>query len=117
VLLLASGRIAWDLLAERKRREVGDRVAIARLEQLYPRPVEEVRAEIAKYPNLEEIRWVQDEPGNMGPWPHMKLNLASELGVDLPFTQRSREESSAPSCGQLAVHQAELRGLLERAFD
>ncbi len=86
-----------------------------RLEQLYPRPVEEVQAELAKYPNLKEIRWVQDEPANMGPWPHMKLNLAVELG-DIPFVRVSRNESASPSVGQLKVHQDELGDLLEAAF-
>jgi multifunctional 2-oxoglutarate metabolism enzyme len=115
-LLLCSGRITWDLLAERKRR--GDdarQTAIARLEQLYPRPVEEIRGEMSRYPNLREIRWVQDEPANMGPWPHMALNLAPELG-DLPFVRVSREESAAPSVGQASVHQTELRTLLDAAF-
>ncbi len=115
-LVLCSGRITWDLLNERRQRE-GDepRTAIARLEQLYPRPVEEVRAEMGKYPNLEEIRWVQDEPANMGPWPHMKLNMALELG-GIPFNRVSRDESAAPSVGQASVHQAELKALLEQAF-
>ena len=96
--LLCSGRITWDLLAERKRaRPNGITTAIARLEQLYPRPVDEVKAEIAKYPNLEEIRWVQDEPANMGPWPHMALNLAPELGARRRrFNRVSRPESAAP---------------------
>jgi 2-oxoglutarate dehydrogenase E1 component len=115
-LLLCSGRICWDLLAERKRREDGQsRTAIARLEQLYPRPVDEVQAELAKYPNLREIRWVQDEPANMGPWPHVKLNLAPELG-DVPFQRISRPESAAPSVGQSAVHQQELQNILDETF-
>ena len=70
---------------------------------------------MAKYPNLREIRWVQDEPANMGPWPHLKLNLAPELG-DIPFNRVSRTESAAPSVGQLKVHQSELQTLLEQAF-
>ncbi len=115
-LLLCSGRITWDLFTERKRREPdSSHTAIARLEQLYPRPVEAVQAELAKYPNLKEIRWVQDEPANMGPWPHMKLNLAGELG-DIPFLRVSRNESASPSVGQLKVHQDELGDLLEAAF-
>ncbi|MFY9913124.1 MAG: multifunctional oxoglutarate decarboxylase/oxoglutarate dehydrogenase thiamine pyrophosphate-binding subunit/dihydrolipoyllysine-residue succinyltransferase subunit, partial [Nocardioidaceae bacterium] len=115
-LILCSGRISWDLFAERVRREDDQgRTAIARLEQLYPRPVDEVKAEMAKYPNLREIRWVQDEPANMGPWPHMKLNLATELG-DIPFHRVSREESAAPSVGQTSVHQQELQGILDGAF-
>ncbi|MDQ3421958.1 MAG: multifunctional oxoglutarate decarboxylase/oxoglutarate dehydrogenase thiamine pyrophosphate-binding subunit/dihydrolipoyllysine-residue succinyltransferase subunit [Actinomycetota bacterium] len=113
--LLCSGRITWDLLAERKRRE-GDspRTAVLRLEQLYPRPHEELRAELAKYPNLKEVRWVQDEPANMGPWPHMALHLPSEL--DVPFSRVSRPESAAPSVGSSSVHGDEAKALMQQAF-
>jgi len=116
VLVLCSGRITWDLIAERKKRETGGGFAIARLERLYPRPLDELKAEVAKYPNLEEIRWVQDEPANMGPWPHLALNLAPQLGVDVPFSLVSREASSAPSCGQKTQHLQELARILERTF-
>jgi multifunctional 2-oxoglutarate metabolism enzyme len=117
-VLLCSGRVAWDLFAERKRRdEAGPRTAILRLEQLYPRPVRELEAELAKYPNLEEIRWVQDEPVNMGPWPHMKLSLEPELDLgDITFDRVSRPESAAPSVGQVSVHQQELQQVLDGAF-
>jgi 2-oxoglutarate dehydrogenase E1 component len=115
-LLLCSGRITWDLMVERKKRE-GDEptTAIARLEQLYPRPVEEIKAELAKYPNLKEVRWVQDEPANMGPWPHMALNLTPELG-GLPFYRVSRPESSSPSVGQHSRHVEEQKALVAQAF-
>ncbi len=115
-LLLCSGRITWDLMGERKKRE-GDQptTAIARLEQLYPRPVEELKAELAKYPNLQEIRWVQDEPANMGPWPHLALNLTPELG-GIPFFRVSRPESSSPSVGQHSRHVEEQKALLQQAF-
>ncbi len=116
LLLLCSGRITWDLLAERDRRGADSAsTAIARLEQLYPRPLREVRAELARYPNVKEIRWVQDEPANMGPWPHMALNLAPELG-GIPFNRVSRAPSAAPSVGQLTVHKDELSSLLDSAF-
>src|SRR3954465_6812416 len=60
-VLLCSGRITWDLMVERKKREGDDpRTAIVRVEQLYPRPVAEIKAELATYPNLKEVRWVQD---------------------------------------------------------
>ncbi|MEJ7629422.1 MAG: multifunctional oxoglutarate decarboxylase/oxoglutarate dehydrogenase thiamine pyrophosphate-binding subunit/dihydrolipoyllysine-residue succinyltransferase subunit [Nocardioidaceae bacterium] len=116
VLVLCSGRVTWDLLAERKKRAAEDRFAVASLERLYPRPVDEVKAELARYPGLEEIRWVQDEPSNMGPWPHLALNLAPELDLDVPFSLVSRPASSAPSCGQKAQHLTELARILERAF-
>jgi multifunctional 2-oxoglutarate metabolism enzyme len=116
-LILCTGRIGWDLIEKRKRLgDEGSRIAIARLEQLYPRPVDEVKAEMAKYPNLAGIRWVQDEPANMGAWPHMRLNLSPELGDEIPFELVSRRESAAPSVGQVKVHQDELRTILDGAF-
>ena len=115
-LLLCSGRITWDLMVERKKREGDDpHTAIVRLEQLYPRPVEELKAEMAKYPNLQEVRWVQDEPANMGPWPHMALNLTPELD-GIPFYRVSRPESSSPSVGQHSRHVEEQKALLQQAF-
>jgi 2-oxoglutarate decarboxylase len=114
-VLLCSGRITWDLMNERKKRE-GDEptTAILRLEQLYPRPVKELLAELEKFPNLSEIRWVQDEPANMGPWPHMALNLREELPV--PMTLVSRSSSTSPAVGQASRHKKELEGLLADSF-
>ena len=102
-------------MAERKR--LGDEAqssAIARVECLYPRPLAEIRQELGRYPNLKRIRWVQDEPANMGPWPHYKLNLAPEL--DVPFERVSRPESASPSVGQSKIHQVEVRQLMADAF-
>jgi 2-oxoglutarate decarboxylase len=115
-VLLCSGRITWDLMVERKKLE-GDnpRTAILRIEQLYPRPVEELHEELARYPNLKEVRWVQDEPANMGPWPHMALHLTCELPV--PFYRVSRPESSSPSVGQHSRHVEEQKALLQQAFN
>jgi 2-oxoglutarate decarboxylase len=114
-LVMCSGRITWDLLAERKRLGAdASRFAIARAECLYPWPVDEINAELAKYPNVERIRWVQDEPANMGPWPHFNLHLTPEL--DVPFELVSRQESSSPSVGQSKVHQVEARDLLIGTF-
>ncbi len=115
-VLLCSGRITWDLMVERKKREADElHTAIVRLEQLYPRPVEELKAELARYPHLREIRWVQDEPANMGPWPHMALNLTPELG-GTPFYRVSRPESSSPSVGQHSRHLEEQKALIAQAF-
>ncbi|MGC1214425.1 MAG: multifunctional oxoglutarate decarboxylase/oxoglutarate dehydrogenase thiamine pyrophosphate-binding subunit/dihydrolipoyllysine-residue succinyltransferase subunit, partial [Micromonospora sp.] len=61
-LIMCSGRVTWDLMVERGKRENGASFAISRIERLYPNPLEEIRAEVAKYPNLKAIRWVQDEP-------------------------------------------------------
>jgi 2-oxoglutarate decarboxylase len=115
-VLLCSGRITWDLMVERGKREGDDpTTAIVRVEQLYPRPVAELKAELARYPKLAEVRWVQDEPANMGAWPHYALNLTAELD-GLPFRRVSRPESSSPSVGQHARHVEEQRAILDQAF-
>jgi 2-oxoglutarate dehydrogenase E1 component len=104
-----------DLVVERKKVEgESPTSAIVRVEQLYPRPVEEIKAELARFPNLKEVRWVQDEPANMGPWPHMKLHLSDELPQ--PLTRISRPESTSPAVGQASRHKQELENLLREAF-
>ena len=114
-LLLCSGRITWDLMVERgKQQGESPTTAIARIEQLYPRPEAELQREIERYPNLREVRWVQDEPDNMGPAPHFRLNLFPAL--DLPVKIIARPESSSPAVGQHSRHVEELKGLMSAAF-
>ena len=114
-LLLCSGRITWDLMVERgKQQGESPTTAIARIEQLYPRPAAELQREIERYPNLREVRWVQDEPDNMGPAPHFRLNLFPAL--DLPVKIIARPESSSPAVGQHSRHVEELKGLMSAAF-
>ncbi|MFD1826194.1 MULTISPECIES: multifunctional oxoglutarate decarboxylase/oxoglutarate dehydrogenase thiamine pyrophosphate-binding subunit/dihydrolipoyllysine-residue succinyltransferase subunit [Mumia] len=114
-VLLASGRVSYDVLATRDKVEAdASRTAVIRVEQLYPLPLEEIKAELAKYPNATEVRWVQDEPANQGPWPFMALNLAPELA--LPLVPVSRDASAAPSVGNHKRHLEENKALMERAF-
>ena len=113
-LLLCSGRVTWDLMVERAKREGGESFAIGRVERLYPRPEKEIRAEIARYPKLRAIRWVQDEPRNMGPWPHYQLNVWP--GLDLQVEPVTRPESAAPSVGTIKRHTEEQKSLLDLAF-
>lgn len=111
-VLLVSGRLTWDLVVERQKRERED-VAIVRLEQLYPWPTAEIQAELAKYPNAA-VRWVQDEPFNQGPWPSLALNVVHELGR--PVEPITRAASSTTAVGTVKRHQAEAKVLFDRAF-
>ncbi|MGO4255317.1 multifunctional oxoglutarate decarboxylase/oxoglutarate dehydrogenase thiamine pyrophosphate-binding subunit/dihydrolipoyllysine-residue succinyltransferase subunit [Marmoricola sp. RAF53] len=114
-VLLCSGRITWDLMVERGKRQGDDpTTAIVRIEQLYPRPVEELKAELGRFPNLRQVRWVQDEPVNMGPAPHFRLNLFDELDQDVAII--ARPESSSPSVGQHSRHVEEQKALVDQAF-
>src|SRR3954454_3059788 len=114
-VVLCSGRITWDLLKERQKHE-GDepRTPILRIEQLYPRPMDELEEELGRFPNLKEVVWVQDEPENMGPWPHYALHLRPRL--DVPLNVISRPESASPAVGQASRHQQELKNLVSNAF-
>jgi 2-oxoglutarate dehydrogenase E1 component len=113
-LLICSGRITWDLMVERGKQEQGERFAIGRVEQLYPRPLDDIKHEIARYPNLKRVRWVQDEPQNMGPWPHYALNVWPH--VDAQVEAVTRPESSSPSVGTAKRHTEEQKDVLARAF-
>jgi 2-oxoglutarate decarboxylase len=115
-VLVCSGRVTWDLMAERDKREAeGYRTAIVRLEQIYPRPVDELNAEVARFTNAREVRWVQDEPANQGPWPHVALHFSGEFD-GLPLVRVSRPESSAPSVGSHSRHVEEQAELMAQAF-
>ena len=113
-LLLVSGRLTWDIMVDRGKRGLQETVAVARTEQLYPWPVEELKAEIASYPNLKTVKWVQDEPFNQGPWPTFALNIAPHLGV--PVQVVSRAASTTTAVGTSKRHIAEQQELLDQAF-
>ena len=111
--MLVSGRLYYDLLAARDK--AGDtKAAIIRVEQLYPLPLEEIKAELAKYPNAELV-WAQDEPANQGPWPFMGLNLAPELEKKL--SRVSRPASAATATGSAKNHAVEQTLLIKQAFE
>jgi 2-oxoglutarate dehydrogenase E1 component len=112
-VLLCSGKIYWDLVAERTKRE-DHATAIVRVEQLAPLPVPEILAEIDKYPGAQLV-WAQQEPANMGPWPHVALNLPEFLG-GRALHRASRPASASPASGSSKRHEEELAALLEQAL-
>jgi 2-oxoglutarate dehydrogenase E1 component len=73
-VVFCSGKVYHDIVGHEARAEAAH-VAVARLEQLYPFPVEPVAAVLASYPNLEQIVWAQEEPQNMGAWRSIRHRL------------------------------------------
>jgi 2-oxoglutarate decarboxylase len=112
-VLLCSGKIYWDLVAEREKR-ADHATAIVRVEQLAPLPVEEILTELDKYPNAQVV-WTQQEPANMGPWPHVALHLPEFLG-GRALHRASRPASASPASGSSKRHEEELAALLEQAL-
>ena len=117
-VLLASGKVVYDLEAERTKRE-DNRTAIVRVEQLAPLPAREIAAALKDYPGAEVV-WVQDEPANQGAWPFMALNLPQALaehaeGRSLQVV--ARPASASPATGSSKKHAAQQAALIAQAFD
>jgi 2-oxoglutarate dehydrogenase E1 component len=111
-VVLCTGKVYYDL-AERRRATEASQTAIVRVERLYPLPVEELKAEVARYANAEEIVWAQEEPDNMGAWPRMALKLPELLHHHLTLV--SLPPSSAPATGSSKKHAATHQALIEAA--
>jgi 2-oxoglutarate decarboxylase len=114
-VLLCSGKIYWELAAARDKRDVTD-TAVVRLEQLYPLPDRQLAAVLDRYPNAEDIRWVQEEPANQGAWPFIGLDLPPKLPRVAGLRRVSRRRMAAPAAGSSKVHEVEQRELIEAAF-
>jgi 2-oxoglutarate dehydrogenase E1 component len=113
-VVLCSGKVYYDLLQARAERGVTD-TALIRMEQIYPLPVSELKAVLAKYPNAEDFAWVQEEPANQGAWSFVALNLLEHLeGVRL--RRISRPAAAAPAVGSAKMHEAEQNALVEAAL-
>ncbi|HTU71949.1 MAG TPA: multifunctional oxoglutarate decarboxylase/oxoglutarate dehydrogenase thiamine pyrophosphate-binding subunit/dihydrolipoyllysine-residue succinyltransferase subunit [Trebonia sp.] len=112
-IVLCTGKVYYDL-AERRRVAGADSTAIVRLERLYPVPVDELRAELSRYPADAEIVWAQEEPVNQGAWPWMALKLPELLGR--PLRPVSSPPSSAPAAGSAKVAAATHREIIEKAI-
>jgi 2-oxoglutarate dehydrogenase E1 component len=113
-ILLCTGKVAYQLMDARDQRKAP--VAVVRMEQLYPFPDELLTKILSGYINATDVRWVQDEPENMGGWWFMFRFLEGQLPGKLRLTHVARPESASPSTGSSTVHEQEQKELLEKAF-
>ena len=113
-IILCSGKVAWDAMNERVKRNAP--VAVVRVEQLYPFPIQQIHDVLARYTNAKEIVWLQEEPENMGPW-HFVEHLiwcVKERGYDLRHA--ARVASGSPATGSKAIHDQEHADLMDETF-
>jgi len=73
-LVFCTGKFYYDITAERAINGRND-VAVVRIEQLFPLPIEQLQAIIAQYPNADDYVWAQEEPKNMGAYTYMLANF------------------------------------------
>ncbi|MDQ6725690.1 MAG: multifunctional oxoglutarate decarboxylase/oxoglutarate dehydrogenase thiamine pyrophosphate-binding subunit/dihydrolipoyllysine-residue succinyltransferase subunit [Actinomycetota bacterium] len=113
-VVLASGKVAYDAMAQRD--EHGLAAAVVRVEQLHPWPDMLVLDTLSRYPNAREVVWLQEEPENMGAWTFVHGRLHRLLRDDHVLRHVSRPESASPASGSQTVHQREQADLLARTF-
>ncbi|MEP6483692.1 MAG: 2-oxoglutarate dehydrogenase E1 component, partial [Rudaea sp.] len=114
-VVLCSGKVYYDLIEDAGKRKVED-VAVVRVEQLYPFPRDEVKAELAKYPAAKEIVWCQEEPMNQGAWYQIQHHLLACIADEHSLHYAGRVRSPSPAAGHLSTHVAEQAKLVEQAL-
>ena len=117
-VIMCSGKVYYDLL-EKRRAEKREDIAIVRIEQLYPFPEDDLSVEFAKYKNLKQVVWCQEEPMNQGAWycsQHHMRNVACGYSNSLTLQYAGRPASASPACGYSSQHAEEQEQLLQDAF-
>lgn len=120
-LILCSGKVYYELAAERAKRELQGDIAIVRVEQLAPYPFDLIMRELRRYPNADVV-WVQEEPMNMGGYLHIQPRLqrcmeavGREVPLRIKYSGRVPMASTATGYGE--VHAQEQHNLISRALD
>ena len=110
-LVFCTGKFYYDITAERENNGRKD-VAVVRIEQLFPLPVEQLKAIIAQYPNVDDYVWAQEEPKNMGAYSYMLMNF------DLvKWRLASLKAYSAPAAGSYTRAKRRHADAIKMVFD
>lgn len=119
-LVLCSGKVFMDLVEIQERileQGEGLLVALTRVEQLYPFPDEAIEAEMKRYPNLDEVVWLQEEPANMGAWEFVRQCLEEICGDHVPLRYIGRPRRTSPAEGSASWHHRNQQAITEHAFE
>ncbi|HRE59475.1 MAG TPA: 2-oxoglutarate dehydrogenase E1 component [Micropepsaceae bacterium] len=117
-VILCSGKVYYDLLDEREKRNASN-IQLIRVEQLYPYPGESIERELARFPRAD-VMWVQEEPRNQGAWSFIAPMIEESLerlgrkGQRVAYAGRAA--AASPATGLASTHAAELKAFLETAF-
>lgn len=117
-VIFCSGKVFYDLRAARREREIAD-IAIVRIEQMYPFPRLDLLEVLARYPNVEDAVWLQEEPKNQGAWYAMQSRMASVVQrhrVDVFLRYVGREPSASAAAGYSALHLREQEKFIDEAL-
>ncbi|MDX6474250.1 MAG: 2-oxoglutarate dehydrogenase component [Gaiellaceae bacterium] len=114
-LVLCSGKVYYDIVGHEEH-ATASRVAVARIEQLYPFPVEQAASVLRGYPNLREVVWAQEEPQNMGAWRAIRHRLEEAKPDGVPLLYVGRPWRASPSEGYPTAHLREQDRIVRSAL-
>jgi 2-oxoglutarate dehydrogenase E1 component len=110
-VVLCSGKVYVDLVTN-KAYSSAEKVAVVRIEELYPFPYRDLRSVLSGYPNLRQIDWLQEEPQNMGAWTYIAPLIRNLVGGSVELSYLGRSESASPAEGSHRQHVAEQARIL-----
>jgi 2-oxoglutarate dehydrogenase E1 component len=114
-LVFCSGKVYYDLLEARRERQL-DKVAILRIEQLYPFPRERYAEELKRYSKAKTLVWCQEEPRNQGAWYQILHKLREPLNGRQELRYAGRDASASPAVGHYSAHVEQQRKLVADAL-
>lgn len=117
-VVLCSGKVYYELLIKRRenKNKLND-IALIRIEQLYPFPYDELKAELKKYSEAEKVIWCQEEPKNQGAWFYTRHRLAKCLLQDNQILDYAgRPASAAAATGYPALYLKSQKKLINKAL-
>lgn len=114
-VVFCSGKVYYDLLEARQAHGV-DNVAIVRIEQLYPFPVDEYASLLKQYGQVDAIVWCQEEPQNQGAWYQIRHRLQESLYDNQQLHYAGRPGAAAPATGIMKIHVQQQQVLVDAAL-
>jgi 2-oxoglutarate dehydrogenase E1 component len=115
-VIFCSGKIAHELFDYRKQNQIKNTMII-RLEQLYPFPFDQIKKTLTEFKDARQLRWVQEEPRNMGTWNFVLDRFQKILPKNRQIEYVGRLPSASPAAGSYQMHLAEHNLLLRQAFE
>ncbi|XP_030023535.2 2-oxoglutarate dehydrogenase, mitochondrial [Manduca sexta] len=110
-LIFCSGKVSITIDELRKEKKLEDKIAMCRIEQLFPFPYDIVLQEFCRFESAK-VCFCQEEHKNQGPWLFCKVRLENLIGKKIECI--SRPPSSASATGIKWIHAKELKELKEK---
>ncbi|MEM7612295.1 MAG: 2-oxoglutarate dehydrogenase E1 component, partial [Pseudomonadota bacterium] len=114
-VVFCSGKVYYDLLERRQKEDIKD-VALVRIEQLYPFPIDEYASVVTRYPHAETVIWCQEEPRNQGAWYQIRHRLQEPLRARHQLHYVGRAGAAAPAAGIPKLHAIQQTQLVEKSL-